>query len=82
MKNPQTVQLGMEPSTTYTCLGIWEDDTYIWTSYNSTTTSYTKRITILDGTLGTEYSTSTPDRYHPQIIKDSAGYLWRKEEAK
>jgi len=69
-------------STTYTCLGIWEDDTYIWTSYNSATTAYNKRITILDGTLGTEYSTSTADRYHPQIIKDSAGYLWRKQEAK
>ena len=71
---------GIATSTTYTSLGIWEDDTYIWTAYNSTTTSYSRKITISDGTLGAEYSTTSADRYHPQIIKDSSNYLWRKEE--
>jgi hypothetical protein len=44
-------------------------------------TLYTRKITISDKTLGTEYSVTSSGVYHPQIIKDSNNYLWIKGES-
>ena len=67
-------------SSGFSSLGVWEDGTYAYVTYSDGILTFVKKITIATKTLGTEYPIPTSGNYHPQLIKDSNGLLWRKGE--